>query len=69
MKRYVIAYMAGGQMVEERFLSKAEAFRWFNAHCPAEEAELFDEDESGVRGPAKRLRRRTTGRPTCGPAR
>lgn len=69
MKRYVIAYTAEGGLEEKTFLSKAEAFRWFNHQCPAEEAQLYDEDAGGVRGPAKLLRRRKPGQATCGPAR
>lgn len=58
MKRYVITYTVDGEQQEQKFFSKAEAFRWFNRQCPVDEATLQDEDERGVRGPAKLLRRR-----------
>ena len=58
MKRYVIAYTNDGRKEEKQFSSKAEAFKWFNWLCPAEEAQLYEEDDAGFRSPAKALRRR-----------
>lgn len=58
MKRYFIVYTVDGQQTEREFASKADAFRWFNWECPANEAHLQEEDAHGVRSPAKTLRRR-----------
>ena len=69
MKRYFIRYTVDGRPAEREFASKAEAFRWFNRQCPANEAVLEEEDGGGRRTPGKTLRRKErSGQASCAPA-
>ncbi|HEY8418033.1 MAG TPA: hypothetical protein VIK93_08375 [Limnochordales bacterium] len=58
MKRYVVRYSDGEREQEREFPTKAEAFRWFNWECPADEAFLEEIGEDGRRGVPKTMRRR-----------